>query len=136
MIKEAYVSFEVAKLLKEKGFTEECEYFYDWYKESESYHICSNGGTCNNEKYPDEYSMPTHQMAMAWLREEKNIFISICNGNHCKFDKNIPSETVYYFFTITNSYGVYKEEEQCFDEFKTYEEAIEAALKYCLKNLI
>ena len=136
MIKEAYVSFEVAKLLKEKGFTEECEYFYDWYKESESYQICSNGGTCNNEKYPDEYSMPTHQMAMAWLREEKNIFISICNGNHCKFDKNIPSETVYYFFTITNSYGVYKEEEQCFDEFKTYEEAIEAALKYCLKNLI
>lgn len=68
MIKEAYCSFEVAKLLKEKGFTEECEYFYDWYKESESYHICSKGGTCNNEKYPDEYSMPTHQMAMAWLR--------------------------------------------------------------------
>lgn len=134
MIKEAYCSFEVAKILKEKGFNDPCLRVYD-----------KNGiisirylGFDIPHNYTNSllYLCPTHQMAMAWLREEKNIFISICNGNHCKLDKNISSETVYYFFSITNSYGVYKEEEQCFDEFKTYEETVEAALKYCLENLI
>ena len=133
MIKEAYVSFEVAKLLKDKGFNGKCRYYYpDSHTQLISYVDCTQSQMFGN----DACIAPTHQMAMAWLREEKNIFISISNGNHCKFDKNISSETVYYFFSITNSYGVYKEEEQCFDEFKTYEEAIEAALKYCLKNLI
>ena len=73
---EDFVSFEVAKLLKEKGFTEECVYLYDRYKESESYHIRHTGGTCNDEEYPYEYSMPTLQMAMKWLREVHNIMVS------------------------------------------------------------
>lgn len=142
MIKEAYCSYEVSKLLKEKGFNEKCRggYHYEFDDNDNSIVMLEEwmAQPYNNDIVDEGFlcSAPTHQMAMAWLREEKNIFISICNGNHCKFDKNIPSETVYYFFTITNSYGVYKEEEQCFDEFKTYEEAIEAALKYCLKNLI
>jgi len=128
MIKEAYCSFEVAKLLKEKGFKEECEYFYDWYKESESYHICSNGGTCNNERYPDEYSMPTHQMAMAWLREVHNvvIVIDVCRetgreGFYCwQLEDNHTGDN------IVNIVG----------ECPTYEKAVEAALKYVLENLI
>ena len=41
MITEDYVSFEVAKLLREKGFNEECEYFYDEYKDENKYVICS-----------------------------------------------------------------------------------------------
>lgn len=138
MIKEDYCSFETSKMLKEKGFNGdggdcECHMFYCEYTEERIMPICEIGLVPDNEEV---FFAPTHQMAMAWLREEKNIFISICNGNHCKLDKNISSETVYYFFSITNSYGVYKEEEQCFDEFKTYEEAVEAAIKYTLENLI
>jgi len=126
-ITEDYVSYEVAKLLKEKGFTEECEYFYDWYKESESYHICSNGGTCNNEKYPDEYSMPTHQMAMKWLRRIHNVNIDIVSiWNQKRFE--------YQVFVVTP-----KNAKHCYVDNKLYlgyEEAVEAGLKYALKNLI
>ena len=32
MIQEDYVSFETAKLLKEKGFDEECQKYYGDYK--------------------------------------------------------------------------------------------------------
>ena len=35
MVKEAYCSFEVAKLLKEKGFDEYCPLWYDLNKPSE-----------------------------------------------------------------------------------------------------
>lgn len=132
MIKEAYCSFEVAKLLKEKGFTEECEYFYDWYNESESYHICSNGGTCNNEKYPDEYSMPTHQMACAWLREKHSILVTI-----------VPQEIKIGVDKLC--YGIYRITEDVYTPLHngkmnnlvvSYEDTVEAALKYVLENLI
>ena len=127
-IKEAYVSFEVAKLLKEKGFTEECEYFYDWYKDSGSYHICSNGGTCNSEAYPDEYSMPTQQMAMAWCREVHKLYINIWAD-----PKDVESNDFDIIFRAQvyngpSNYGTY--------EFSTYEEACEASIKYCLEKWI
>lgn len=127
-IKEAYVSFEVAKLLKEKGFTEECEYFYDWYKDSGFYHICSNGGTCNSEAYPDEYSMPTQQMAMAWCREVHKLHIGIVRGP-CGYHitiETIPLGVVKYITReITGTTYV-----------ESYEEAVEVALRYILENLI
>lgn len=57
-ITEDYVSFEVAKLLKEKGFdVDECEVHYDMLDHTQ-YEI-------------------TIQMAMKWLREVHNIDISI-----------------------------------------------------------
>ena len=37
MITEDYVSFETAKLLKEKGFDEPCQYFYDNKKPKSGY---------------------------------------------------------------------------------------------------
>ena len=123
---EDYVSFEVAKLLKEKGFTEECEYFYDWYKESESYHICSNGGTCNDEKYPDEYSMPTYQMAMKWLREIHKIHIviqPICRKGYNAILCDIADFDDFNYIAETNF-------------FFHPEEAVEAGLKYVLENLV
>ena len=76
-MKEAYVSFKVAKLLKEKGFNWECRTKYN-----------SNGCILdtvrmsigkfmtNLQFFPQEYSAPTQQMAMQWLRKEKMIFIS------------------------------------------------------------
>jgi len=136
-IKEDYVSFETAKLLKEKGFDWECEYFYDYYKENDEYIVCSIGGSCNREDYPSEYSMPTLQMAMKWLREDKRILISI----YCHIDKG-------YWFCIQNfiespykfatSESIHRKEEILgkIQYHDTYEDACEAAIKYCLENLI
>ena len=126
MITEDYVSFEVAKLLKEKGFDEKC------------FTVYNNDGKFYDTRYgiaPSiEIPAPTLQMAMKWLRENHNIHITgVPNGI---------GENVFYM-------GIYRKYDygwtyisDCLDEeykeaeFYTPEEACEAAIKYCLKNLI
>ena len=127
MITEDYVSFETAKLLKEKGFdecTELCFVGEEW-----------EGSTpLTNSQLPDgRYSRPTLQMAMKWLREVHKIHISIEIG----FDVD---NHQYYFFIpsvcrFSDKSGEY---ENPFGEkeFDTYEQACESAIKYCLENLI
>ena len=110
-ITEDFCSYEVAKLLKEKGFKEPV--------------------TELNKLLFKEGEKPvlkiTHQKAMKWLREEKNIIIVVqpeyfnvelicfafgcdiwCNDNYEKLQGIFPS----------------------------HEEAVESALNYTLKNLI
>ena len=68
---EDYVSLEVAKLLKEKGF--DSHYSTHFYK--------NNKLECymdDRKKYwlqKDEYAAPTLYMAQKWLRETKGIYI-------------------------------------------------------------
>ena len=125
-IKEDYVSFKIAELLKEKGFEEECVYFYDWDEEDEIYRICSNGGSCNSKEYPTYYSMPTLQMAMKWLREVHNTFISIAYENDGVFVANLKAPLKEVDCMVDNKHNCWL----------TYEQACEAAIKYCLENLI
>lgn len=121
MIKEAFCSFEVSKLLKEKGFNEPCiatynsttknfnveELYLDWSTQWEPY-----------------ISAPTHQMVMAWLREVHNIDIII-------FHEKLPNNC-YWARIECHPFTEFQQE----PEYKTYEEAVEAALKYTLENLI
>ena len=72
MIKEAYCSFEVSKLLKEKGFNERSYCYY--YLNGEIRQAIADAPWNNGVMEPILICAPTHQMAMAWLREEKNIF--------------------------------------------------------------
>lgn len=122
MIQESYCSFEVAKLLKEKGFDEPCRAYF--INDLDDYIRCAveiTNKNCSN----NQILMPTHQMAMAWLREEHNIFIIIEPRSH------IAKTSTYMFgMWIKSTY------EQHFERFFSYEEAVEAALKYALKNLI
>ena len=124
MIEEEYVSFETAKLLKEKGFNEKVICYYD------------DGGSLNLNKFVEfqccnqgygsgVFAAPTLQMACKWLREKHNIDI-------CAF----PEHYDYILWGYTCK--IYKNKEQfCSSEnFKLYEEAVEAAIKYCLENLI
>lgn len=142
MITEDYVSFEIAKLLKEKGFDEKCSHY--WQDEISKYsitkeiHKWTDSALANTEiSSPKRFSAPTIQMATKWLREVYGIFISICNGNHKKDNRDTSTpDNVYYFFVITDDRAVYEEEKQCLKEFISYEEAAEAAIKYCLENLI
>lgn len=119
MITEDYISFETAKLLKEKGFDEECRAFYVKSKECgiELFHA-KESYNYNNNVHPCT-SAPTLQMAVKWLREVHNI--SVWVEGHKRYMPNIYSkerglEALFY----RNS----------------YEEACEAAIKYCLENLI
>lgn len=129
MVKESYVSFETAKLLKKKRFDEPCDHFYRF----DSKELFRGTMFTNSQIGEKFHNAPTQQMAMRWLREVHNIGI-------------FPST-----YTITNSEGS-KEEHvygsaivnlitfdlMCDDIMSkdSYEEACEVAIKYCLENLI
>ena len=117
MIKEVYCSDEVCKLLKEKGFNQPC--------------IGLSRILCKEGENP--IMKVTHQKAMKWLREVHHIHISVTIG--CDVDN---SNYIFYWA------GIAKFTESSVDyidpfedtEFKSHEEAVEAALKYSLENLI
>ena len=65
-----YCDFEIAKLLKEKGFDEVCYRIYDT-KEKELFG--TDGIEFQNHEADEEtITAPTLQMAMKWLRELLN----------------------------------------------------------------
>ena len=138
-ITEDYVSFETAKLLKEKGFNENTEHKI-WYVIKQFSTGCHwNSCTYKVGDTTREYDgdccipMPTLQMAMKWLREVHNLFIQICIIPHT----TITIEQKYYFFTIhKNRRTLAFRKDFPSGYYFTYEEACEAAIKYCLKVLI
>ena len=143
MITEDYVSFETAKLLKEKGFPQE----YDRY----------HSMVYNEEDYKDEYEVqrmvletrivkagtlssypvgvpepkcycPTLQMTMKWLREVHNKSIEVRS-------QGLKSTGLGW---VTEIYNLKNQDEEYHNPYTqpSYEQACEAAIKYCLENLI
>lgn len=113
MITEDYVSFEVAKLLKEKGF--ECGAIYSkgFVKDGDGF----VGGLIRHE------DKITHQMAMKWLREKGYHIVVFTDSPKYEVKIQDLNDGSFNVSGITHTYD-------------TYEEAVEAALKYCLTNLI
>lgn len=124
MITEDYVSFETAKLLKEKGF--------DW-EVHRSYLVndnCFAPADVNDLPYrKDAIRIPTLQMAMKWLREEKDIQIEISIVGTDTWES--PTKWIYGFRCQTKDIIDRRNA-----DFSSYEEACEAAIKYCLEKLI
>jgi len=132
MITENYVSFEIAKLLKEKGFDVYGDGSYN--SGIEIYKEYSPNGKLNScaTSKPNRkaYPAPTIQMAMKWLRKEHKM--------HC----DIGYDDLDWFWNILDIDNAVPVEERpkiikngCAG-YKSYEEACEAAIKYCLENLI
>ena len=69
MVTEDYVSYEVAKLLKEKGFNETSNTIGTYNNKGEFYLYWHEKGYDHN-RLSTWYSAPTLQMAMKWLREK------------------------------------------------------------------
>ncbi len=129
MITEDYVSFEVAKLLKEKGFDWEC--FFCWDNVTETNRISSLMICSNKELVEHYYAMPTLQMAMKWLRKVHNIAISVY-----VFNRDLPVEKDNITYTIDIATADMSSKEGHLRLVGPYEQAAEAAIKYCLENLI
>lgn len=137
MITEDYIrQFETAKLLKEKGFDEEIEslitptgkiYFLDENSVERSHHKT----ICNSKinTYSNDVSCPTLQMAMKWLREMCKCYIHIVPF----YPHGTYSEPPKWLVAIDANYVPYPTMK---NNFETYEEAAEAAIKYSLENLI
>lgn len=117
MIKERYCSFEVAKLLKEKGFNEDCRDSYDW---GGNFHL----NTSANNGSIKKIAAPTQSMAIDWLREVYHLHITVFSSSQES-----------WMYRVTKPHQTL--EEGCYGEdYTSYEEACEAAIKYCLENLI
>lgn len=131
MITENYVSFETAKLLKEKGFEVECDYLY-----VDGKLVRAQGCACNwNDgetlftDYKNECSAPTLQMAMKWLREVHSLYIDIVTS--------FSQDGICYTFSCSNTMDLIQGTKgTSYHEYQTHEETCEAAIKYCLENLI
>lgn len=143
-IKEDFVSFEVAKLLKEKGFdSEDTGDHGGFYSESCYEHghgVKTQSGQevgivyddlTNSELGHDEYLRPTLQTAMKWLRE-KGIIITI---TYTRCSMHILGSQMMFGFNIQNVQGDLLSEntEVAYD---SYEQSEMDAIKYTLENLI
>jgi hypothetical protein len=131
MINEDYVSFEVAKLLKEKGFNWDCiTYYVDSEPDDVKYSMLFENNTTWEERC---CSAPTHQMAMKWLREVHHYYIQIMLDSWALGDHS----GYYVVIQKTDSDFEMMLQDAVDDVFyQTYEEAVEAALRYSLENLI
>ena len=138
---EDYCSYEVAKLLKEKGFPQE----YDIY----------HSMVYNEEDYEDEYEVqrmvvetkivkagtlssypvgvpepkcycPNHQKVKKWLLKKYNIFICVLFMEDLGGFGYTIEDIVKKKYIATSKNSSYKEPE----------EADDASIKYCLEHLI
>lgn len=143
MVQERYVGFKTAKLLKEKGFDGSCTRYYQYHNED----INGNGAALmfasdlKNFCYVTEHLLnkyfdnvnntvilaPTQAVVMQWLREHNIDIIPF----HEIFDGDV------YWCRIEKKYGnLLHTELQQDPVYKTYEEAVEEAIKYSLENLV
>ena len=144
-MKEAYVTYETSKLLKEKGF----DWFtYTYYTKDDvdekpyfgMENLCPDNWNGEVDEVNDLwFSAPTQQMACRWLREVHNIFIGVGIG------EDLDGEFGYMPFihildNLSCPDGKYVPDVDadgiCDLTPQTYEDAVEAALQYTLTNLI
>lgn len=128
---EDFVTFEIAKKLKEKGFKEECfaryycsdkSYFErnSYHPDTESVFYCYNNDEDLGRFYIDA---PTISQVLKWLRKEKKMHIII----PASFDEG-------YWWEVRDFNR--KISEYSNNEYTSYEEAATDGIKYVLNNLI
>jgi hypothetical protein len=112
--------------MKEKGF--------DWNtdKQFNLDKIVGDYNITDRSRYPERYlDAPTLQMAMKWLREKYNIFTTVTSGREQGNGNPFYRAWWERLDDIAYRYPVNEQH-----EYITYEDACEAAIKYCLENLI
>ena len=136
-----FVSFEIAKKLKEKGF--ECDHPFAMYSEegvfydlctSAKYITSASGFKCrcyyDYEDF-DEHDCvaPTISQVLKWLREEKKLFVEIFMYHSCYLYEIYNTEI--YDVDFTQKSEKYSEE-----EYASYEQAALAGIEYAIDNLL
>ena len=161
MVTEDYISFDTAKLLKEKGFNHWCYKCYGtavYHKGipisfDEECDLKSAGleneieyveggylydfGCDNRKKDAKVWAAPTLQMAMKWLREVHNQIIIPGIRVEDPISGIINCYIVGIWYIPKNNGGAFCYTSPTpYEGYPSYEEACEAGIKYCLENLI
>ena len=150
-----FVTFEIAKKLKEKGFREKCFATYTPYSETlklneintdkrPAYYILNieEFRECYNYYEDNNIDTPTISQALKWLREEKKLHIEPCvlADSDTDADNKIINEYTYWSFSIVSIETgdmIYFEYEHIDDKrFDTFESAVLVGIEYTLDNLI
>lgn len=135
MVTEDYVTVEIARLLKDKGFDGKCRCIYHPDDSFEMYdNFLSNRVSDVKSVESDEddsfvfVTAPTVQMAVKWLRENHKLHIEVevyyCEDGQmwlAKIQRIGDGCTTLIKTCMCN---------------ETYETAVDNGLKYCLENLI
>ena len=121
MIHDELVTYEVAKLAKEKGFDWHTRHIYD--EETEELIECEFVANHNSED--GIISAPTRSLMQRWLRDEKGYYVYPFFDNESKRWTWVCRE-----LTGDKWIQLLDFEERYFD---TYELALEDALKYALE---
>lgn len=118
---EDFVPFELAKKLKEKGFREKVNAYYGKWENLFDVHPALD---MNDAEY--RCSTPTIYQVLKWLRQEKDIHISI--DYKCRFGK--------WYWCAYSMDKAERVEEYSEWIYKDYEEAALAGINYVLDNVI
>ena len=123
------VSFELAKLLKEKGFDEPCRV----YIVSMSARFYGRGLTTNSELskegLPMLCSAPTIAEIVMWLYEKHGIWVTISMENN-------EEDVVSFYYTILHNDKDEVTFKKRMSDYNSPTEAYSEAIEYTLKNLI
>jgi hypothetical protein len=121
-IKPEYVTFEQAKLLKEKGFDEECKMCVAEGDERPLPFNCGN--TIHKNSLHPYYSAAEQWQVVEWLRVNHGIWISV--------DMVYETTQTGFWYSIRQS----KEDDMAIasNEYPTPQEAYSAAFDYILNN--
>lgn len=133
MNEEQYVTFKVAKLLKEKGF----DWVVDTYYCDDYNYVQHDIIEYRKENYNSHnvhISAPTQQMVCRWLREVHKIHITTEPLEMFKQERIVYEPIIYLLNDFDDFALEYKTVH--LKECDTNEEAVEAALEYTLRNLI
>lgn len=126
-----YVSFETAKLLKEKGFDEPCERFYSKMYDSiqDTFSLRFKNVTYKKLEEGD-ILIPTLYKAQMWLLEKHSLFVEITavalrgSDSPCGFSTNI-------FYGGESDWELC----DCLNDVSSYRQALNAGIRKALKMI-
>ena len=123
-MKESLITFDTAKLAKEKGFDVECETYWANYYTGEPRNKLKllKRSLCESTISFMEWQAPTQSLLQKWLREKHDLHILIGLGmtGLPKYDVSLfNSKKIHNFIREDNDY--------------TYEQALEKGLQEALK---
>lgn len=124
---EEFVTLETAKLLKSAGFKEDVFIFYETECEGSDFELFKSYKAQNYNANVSSFSATTLFIAQKWLRETKNLHISIIR-NACGYGYDICKADNGTHITD----GIFKGPNDG-GQWDTYEEALEVGIQESLK---
>lgn len=135
MNKEDYVSLEVAKLLKEKGFDYATLYYYEKNGKLGMMNLDAQSQMRKHGYMNDIYPRPTLYEAAKWLRNKHKLHIDVgmCGDYATDADGNKVAEWDFWTFDIYYTENFSHHIFDCFGQYDTYEEALNEGILEVLK---